>query len=164
MSPKVSLCALLLSASFAVHAETRVHSVPSVQTMTLAEDFSDFSPGKVAIDGDFSIVIEPFLDGRAARLWHRDATGQWSRVAIPDLLHVDTTTPPQNDDLVMANGIAALRIGSRLHIFERSGSTYVESGMLGTPNGAPGMAISGRSILVARTGCNFNAALFEKDP
>src|SRR5262245_5366417 len=142
MSFKVSLCALLLSACFAAHAETRVHTVPSVQSFIL-EDSSDFTAGKVAIDGDFSIVIQNIVGGRAARLWRRGTNGQWTAGAT--LLSVQTTTWPLDDDVVMANGVAALRIGSRLHIFERSGNTYVESGMLGTPNGAPGMAISGRS-------------------
>ena len=66
MTLKVSLCALLLGASLAIHAETRVHTVPPVQSLILEDFFSDFSPGKVAIDGDFSIVIANDGGGRVA--------------------------------------------------------------------------------------------------
>jgi hypothetical protein len=160
MSSKVTLCALMLGASLLAHAESRVRTVPYAQHVLLQELDFDALPGKVAIDGDFSIVIRNVAGGRVAHLWQRDVTGQWT--SRKTLLAVQTTLPPSNDDVVMANGVAALRIGNLLHIFERSGDTYLESDTAGTPEGAPGMAISGRSVLVARRGCNYDADLFEK--
>ena len=161
MSLKGSLCALMLGASLVAHAESRVRTVPYTQNVLLEELDFDAAPGKVAIDGDFSIVISNIGGGRVAHLWQRGVTGQWT--STQTLLVVQTSLPPpSNDDLVMANGVAALRIGNLLHIFERSGNSYVESDVAGTPEGAPGMAISGRGILVARRGCNYDADLFEK--
>ena len=161
MSLKVSLCALMLGASLTVHAETRIRTIPATQSILIEQEAFTSSPGKVAIDGDFAISIRDAGSGRLAYLWHRDSLGDWTARAT--LLVVENTTqPPSNDDVVMANGVAALRIGPVLHIFERSGDNYVESDTAGVPEGAPGMAISGRSILVARRGCNYDADLFEK--
>ena len=52
MKFRVSLCALLLGASLAVHADNRVHTVQAVQSFGLSEDFDE--PGRVAIDGNFA--------------------------------------------------------------------------------------------------------------
>ena len=157
MTLKVSLCALLLGASLATHAETRVHTVPAVQSL---------------IPGGFFLRQFAGKGRNRWRLLHRDCE-RCQRPCSPTLAarcdrpmvragHLAGGTDDhaaQNDDVVMANGIAALRIGARLHIFERSGDSYVESALLGTPTGAPGMAISGRSILVARRGCRTTTLL-----
>src|SRR5687767_4127975 len=108
MKFNVSVLALLLGAACVAHADTRVHTPRAVQTTVLSEDF-DVLPGKVAIDGDFAIVISNIGGGRVAHLYRRGADGRWT--ATQTLLTVQTSTPPQNDDVVMANGIAALRIG-----------------------------------------------------
>ena len=158
MKFRVSLCALLLGASLAVHADSRVHTVQAVQSIGLSDDFDE--PGRVAIDGNFAIVISYYGGGRLAYLYHRGADGEWTARAT--LLAVQTSTPVQNDDVAMANGIAALRIGPLLHIYELSGDTYVEADTAGTPAAAPGLAISGRSILAARLGCNYDADVYEK--
>ena len=152
MSSKVTLCALMLGASLLAHAESRVRTVPYAQHVLLQELDFDALPGKVAIDGDFSIVIRNVAGGRVAHLWQRDVTGQWA--SRKTLLAVQTTLPPSNDDVVMANGVAALRIGNLLHIFERSGDTYLESDTSGTPEGAPGMYQSleqGRPVHLEKT-------------
>jgi hypothetical protein len=156
---KVSICLALLGLVVIAHAETRVHTVPYHQTFILSEEF-DVTPGKVAIDGDFAIVIGDHPGGRAAYLYQRASTGHWSARAT--LLAVQTSTPAGDDDLVMANGVAALRIGEILRIFERSGSTYLESETAGVPRAAPGLAISGGRILAARRGCNYDADVHEK--
>ena len=143
MTLKVSLCALLLGASFAVHADTRVHTVRAIQSTFISDDFN-LSPGRVAIDGNFAIVISNYGGGRLAYLYQRGADRKWTARAT--LLAVQTTTPAQDDDVAMANGIAALRIGPVLHIYERSGDAYVEADTAGTPGSAPGLAISGRRI------------------
>jgi hypothetical protein len=159
MKFNVPVLVLLMGAACAVHADTRVHTPRAVQTTVLSEDF-DVLPGKVAIDGDFAIVISNIAGGRVAHLYRRGADGRWT--ATQTLLAAQTSTAPQNDDVVMANGIAALRIGEVLHVFERSGSAYVESETAGTPLSAPGLSISGRRILAARRGCNYSADIHEK--
>jgi hypothetical protein len=159
MKHKVSLCALFLAASFGVHADTRVHTVRAIQSTFLSDDFN-LSAGRVAIDGNFAIVISNYGGGRLAYLYQRGADRQWTARAT--LLAVQTTTPAQDDDVAMANGIAALRIGPVLHIYERSGDAYVEADTAGTPGSAPGLAISGRRILAARRGCNYDADVYEK--
>ena len=78
MSPKVSLCALMLGASLVAHAESRVRTVPYTQNLLLEELDFDAEPGKVAIDGDFSIVISNIGGGRVAHLWQRGVNGQWT--------------------------------------------------------------------------------------
>jgi hypothetical protein len=50
MKFKISLCALPL-ASLAVHADSRVHTVQSAQTIQFSDDSQD-TPGRVAIDGN----------------------------------------------------------------------------------------------------------------
>ena len=159
MKFKISLCALLLGASLAVHADSRVHTVQSAQTIQFSDDSQD-TPGRVAIDGNFAIVISYYGGGRLAYLYQRGADGEWTARAT--FARGQTTTPAQDDDVAMANGIAALRIGPLLHIYERSGDTYVEADTAGTPAAAPGLAISGRSILAARLGCNYDADVYEK--
>ena len=92
MTFRVSLCALLLGASLAAHADSRVHTVQAVQSTVLSDDFD--VPGRVAIDGNFAIVISSYggLVG-LAYLYHRGADGEWTDARI--LLAVQTTTPPQ---------------------------------------------------------------------
>lgn len=162
MKPTVSLCVLLLAAGGAAGAQTRVHTVHSVQSFSTPNPDFELQAGKVAIDGDFAIVIEDHETERTARLYRRLASGAWEPAGA--LLTVSSSGSPYAyiDDLAMADGIAAIRIGSVLRIFERSGGGYVESATAGTPTGAPGLAISNRRIAAARRGCNYDAAVHQK--
>jgi hypothetical protein len=152
---------LLLGVACAAAAQTRVHTVHSVQAFSTQNPDFGLQPGKVAIDGDFAIVIEDHETQRTAALYRRLTTGSWEKAGT--LLTVDSPgTMAFNDDLAMADGIAAIRIGGVLRIFERSGSGYTESATAGTPTGAPGLAISNRRIASARRGCNYDAAVHQK--
>ena len=59
---RIIVCALLLGASSAAGADTRVHTVPQTQSIFFSDDAA-LTPGKVAIDGDFAIVISNALGG-----------------------------------------------------------------------------------------------------
>jgi len=104
MKFRVSLCAQLLDASLVAHADNRVHTVQSAQTIEFSDDSQD-SPGRVAIDGNFAIVISYCGGGRLAYLYQRGADGEWTVRAT--LLAVQTTMPAQDDDVAMANGLHA---------------------------------------------------------
>src|SRR5215510_9144825 len=161
MSLKVSLCALMLGAAFAAHAETRVQAVPDIQYITLPNPDYSLSPGRVAINGDLAIVIEDFGNLRQARPYQRMASGQWQGGAA---LFAVASPPkgPNEDDVAMGDGFAAIHIGTQLRIFERSGGAWVAATSESPITAAHGLAISGGRILVARTGCNYDADVYEK--
>jgi hypothetical protein len=158
---RVIIGALLAGASCAAVADTRVHTVPQSQSIYFSDDPA-LSAGKVAIDGDFAIVISNILGGRMATLYRRGVNGQWA--ARQTLLVEAVASATRNNDVVMANGIAAVRLRDVLRIYERSGDTYVEADTAGVPRAAPGLAISGRRILAARLGCNYDADIYEESP
>jgi hypothetical protein len=113
MSLKVSFCALMLSASLAAHAETRVRTVPYSQYVSIPDSEDAESPGRVAIYGDFAIVIEVAGSGRQARPYQRLASGQWQAGAP---LFMVSTAPRgrEDDDVAMGDGLAAIHIGTQV--------------------------------------------------
>lgn len=156
------VCALLVCVSCAAAAaDTRVHTVPQTQSIFFSDDPA-LTPGKAAIDGDFAIVISNALGGRMATLYRRGVNGQWA--ARQTLLVEALASATRNNDVAMANGIAVVRLRDVLHIYQRSGDTYVEADTAGVPRAAPGLAISGRRILAARLGCNYDADVYEESP
>lgn len=161
MSLKVSFCSLMLGAALVAHAQTRVHTVRNTQAITFPNPDFSLAPGRVAINGDFAIAIEDYGSLRLARPYHRAATGQWQG---GEALFAVNPAPSDafKDDIAMGDGFAAIRIGELLHIFERSGETWSAAPSESPIRGAPGLAISGRRILVARPGCNYDADLYEK--
>jgi hypothetical protein len=160
MSLKVSLCALMLSASLAAHAETRVRTVPDIQYISIPYSDGALSPGRVAINGDLAIVIQDANGPRQALPYQRMSSGQWQAGA--PLLVVSAPRGPEDDDVVMGDGLAAIHIGTQLRIFERSGGAWVAATSESPIPAAHGLAISGRRILVARPGCNYDADIYEK--
>src|SRR5215471_571652 len=102
MSIKVSLCALLLGAALAAHAETRVQTVPGIQDIELPNPDFSLSPGRVAINGDLAIVIEDFGSLRQARPYQRMASGQWQSGPVLFAVGSPPKTPDQ-DDVAMGN-------------------------------------------------------------
>ena len=158
---KVSVCALLLCTSLVAHAETRVQAVPDIQYITLPNPDFSLSPGRVAINGDLAIVIEDFGNLRQARPYQRMASGQWQSGAVLFAVASPPKSPDQ-DDIAMGDGFAAIHIGTQLRIFERSGGAWVAAASDSPITAAHGLAISGGRILVARPGCNYDADLYEK--
>src|SRR5262245_22389021 len=126
MKSTFSTCVFLLGIAGGAGAEARVHSVYSTQSETYANPDSAFAPGKVAIDGDFAIAIVDYGTQRQALAWRRLSTGRWNNDG-PLLVVNSPGTGAANDDVAMANGIAAIRIGGVLRIFGRNGITWTQS-------------------------------------
>jgi hypothetical protein len=143
----------------ATTANARVHFVNSTQSFAYASPDFSRGPRNVAIDGDSAIAILERTGGRSAVLFQRGADGQWAQTRT--LLDV-TTSSTGADQLAMADGVAAIRIADVLHVFERTGTNWVESSTAGTPRPAFGLATSAHRILSGRRGCNYDANVYAK--
>ena len=146
-------------AALAGAAHARVHVVRSAQTIAYDSPGAARRARNVAIEGDSAIVILDLGSHRQAVLFRRGTDGQWTQARV--LLDV-TTSASGPDELALADGVAAIRIGDVMHVFERSGSNWTESNVAGTPRPAPGLVTSSRRILAGRRGCNYDANVFSK--
>jgi hypothetical protein len=160
MSLKLSLCALMMTATLTVHAETRVRTLLSTQSITQPNS-DQVSPGRVAINGNSAIVIENLGGSRLARPYELAANGQW-QAGAPLFTENSTGGEPDQDDVAIGSGFAAVHVGAQLRIFQRSGNLWVAAQTANPISAAHGLAISGGRILVARPGCNYDADIYQK--
>jgi hypothetical protein len=149
----VSLC--LLAPAW---AEVRLFTVPSQVLNPINSSYEIFDD--VAIDGGYIIVLTNNGSGKEAAFLYRRAinTGRFSFQRT--LLAVDA--PNAGGEVVMRGGIAAVRIGTRVTIFENSGGTYVQGHTAAPLTHPGGLAISGNSLLVGGDGCSYDAVVYQK--
>lgn len=148
----VSLCLLVPA-----WAEVRVLSASQIlRTPNAVSDYVD----DVAIDGGYIIALEHSPGGQQTALLYRRSISTGQFTLLGSLLQ--TPAPFAGGEVVMKNGIAAVRIGTNVTIFENSGGTYV-SGHTAAPLHHPGgLAISGNSVLVGGDGCSYQAVVYQK--
>ena len=114
----------------------------------------------VAIDGGYIIAVaHGYYSGQSVYLYRRSiSTGQFT---LQGTL-LQTSGPNLGGEVAMKNGIAAVRIGTQVTIFENSGGTYLP-GRTAAPLQHPGgLAISGNSVLAGGDGCTDDAVVYQK--
>ena len=148
------------SVCLANSAGAEIHTLVAAQKLNPPNGLYPQFGEDVAIDGGFIIVLAKSDTGHAAFLYRRDlSTGkfayQYSLLAL-------ATAADATGDVAMKNGIAAIRMGNEIRIFEHSGANYVHAHSA-TPLTHPGgIAISGNSVLVGGDGCTDDAVVYQK--
>jgi hypothetical protein len=114
----------------------------------------------VAIDGGFVIVLAHNSTGQAAYFYRRDlATGTFGyKYTLLEL----ATGPDATGEVAMKNGIAAIRMGNEIRIYEHSGANYVHTHSAAPLTHPGSIAISGNSVLVGGDGCTDDAVVYQK--
>jgi hypothetical protein len=160
MKPYASALGALLLATGGL-CDARVHSVRPAQEFALPSDANYQHPGSVAIDGDAIIWLIEREDRTHADLYRRGSNGQWAFART--LISVNATGAIFRNALEIGDGVASILINEVMYVFERrANGDWTEAPTAGTPRPAMGMAVSGRRILTARRGCEFDADLHEK--
>src|SRR5688572_16395109 len=114
----------------------------------------------VAVDGHKIIVMGAYEGGQAALLYQRANSD--SPFTLRRVLQ-SLTGPFVTAEVAMRNGIAAVRIGNQVTIYEYSGGDYVR-GRTAAPLSHPGgLAISGNAVLVGGNDCDYDAVVYQKN-
>ncbi len=156
---------ILLVASLALlssPAWADVRSFRSAQTLDRPPNQSFYYFGlDVAINGGYIIVLaaNQSATAQAALLYRRDnSTGMF---VYRRTLQSRTGTF-QVGEVAMRNGIAAIRWGNEVTIYEHSGGDYVRGRSAAPIRHPGGLAISGNSILVGGNDCDYDAVVYQK--
>jgi hypothetical protein len=131
---------------------------PSQSLQTSNPDSDTFDD--VAIDGGYIIALAHSYDGKQSAYLYRRSVSTGKFALLRTLL--ETPAPYAGGDVAMKNGIAAVRIGTRVTIFENSGGTYVPGHTAAPLTHPGGLAISGKSVIVGGDGCSYDAVIYQK--
>jgi hypothetical protein len=163
------LGALLVTLTLVPAAQARVHSLDNSQFLVPPNnDFPEGFPAvAVAIDGDSLIVIADRIaggaqtEGRFAYLYRRAANGKWSYNRT--LLQTTINPSLRRAGLAMKNSIAVIDLDSKASIWEKRSGNWVQAETQGSIELPGGYAISGNSILIGGTGCNWDGFIYQKN-
>ena len=156
--------ALLLVRPAPAQAEVRLLHPTQTLPKPTNPSYQHFGVG-VAIDGPHIIVlaINEFTGTNshtyAALLYRRNSsTGNW--VYRRTLLTANGAFA--RNDVRMKNGIAAVKFGGQVSLFEYTGGDYVPARVAAPINHPGGVAISGDSVLIGGDGCDYDAVVYQK--
>ncbi len=141
-------------------ARAEIHTIAPAQKLSPPGGSYPQFGTDVAIDGGFIIVLARSDTGQAAFLYRRDLnTGKF---AYAYALLALATGSDATGEVAMKNGIAAIRMGNEIRIFEHSGANYVHTHSAAPLTHPGGVAISGNSVLVGGDGCTDDAVVYQK--
>ena len=137
-----------------------VRYITPAQTLTRpATPTFEYFGMDVAIDGGYIIVIAGNAEYQAALLYRRSvSTGQF--VYRRTLQSRSGTS--MVGEVAMKNGIAAIRFGNLVTIYENAAGDYVPGRSAAPLQHPGGVAISGNSVLIGSDGCDYDGVVYQK--
>jgi hypothetical protein len=155
----VAFASLTLSFVLQAPARADVRGIWYTQTLPKPASPEYFYFGQdVAIDGGHIIVLAAYEGGQQALLYRRNSDGSW----VYRRVLASHTGGFVSADVAMKNGIAAVRFGNDISIFEFSGGDYVRGTSAAPIRHPGGVAISGNRVLAGGNDCDYDAVVYQK--